>query len=544
MATQRTNPSVVKAIASLNTAQKAQQSGDVLGLDLAIREITLAAKQTAWQQEQKHNKEVTKLRADLFDADNKLKQALAKNAIRGKAEKAYKAGDNVLGDKYMALLSGQQRPDEIQQFDRFQSLENMTEGETQIARQFLDPNYKPSALDELRLAREEGLTDMEGSQRAFQRSTQEMTDEEKNSQLLDSLVSMGYISREEATEILQDMLVPPQRSSTTQEGLAEIDRQLAAGEITAEEASLLKQRIVAGNPPSTGSSRTDANDLLNRLQKYPAFGANRTALDRITALMPKDKGQKVGASLDAMLQGRTFDQIPDDQKGIIASSMGYIALADPPGGDITKRFNFAQNLLKGNIPNLIEKYNKVRGKLGRMTQTKEGIYRFLGQTADPDVAAFQATLERLVSDYVVLRSGATITDREFQRYLSTLPGIGQNAEVNDQMMSAMIESLNVYFSGYFNNALGEQWGAEATKQAMGEVNLAAGRGTQTSAKPGTAENPLVVAPRTLPEGRTLPPDQIQGMIEDAQLNNVSREDMIKALKAQGFDTKAFEEAWK
>lgn len=526
MQSQRTNPSVIKAIASVNQAQKAQQSGDVLGFDLAIREIKLLARQNAWQQEQRHNKEVAKLREDLFESGNKLQQALAKNAIRKKAQDAYEAGDNVLGDKYMALFSGQQRPDELQRFDVFQSLPKGSERDRQTAQQFLDPTYKPSALDTLRLGREEGIIDMPGSQRVFERQNMEMTDEEKNRQMLDALVAEGYITQEEATEILGDILVTPQREagpSATQERLSEIDRQLAAGEITAAEAKTLKQRIVAGNPPSSRESTSDAATLLNRLEKYPAFGANRTALDRLTNLMPKDKGQKVGASLDAMLQGRTFDQIPEDQKAIIASSMGYIALADPPGGDITKRFNFAQNLLKGNIPNLIARYNTVRNKLGRMTQTKEGIYRFLGKTADPDVAAFQATMERLVSDYVVLRSGATITDREFQRYLSTLPQIGQEAAVNDQMMNAMIDSLGTYFKNYFNTALGEQWGAEATKQAMGDVIISTGGQQQQ-------QQITTVTPRTRPE---LPEGFTQERINKmAELMGVTPAEVLRQLREQ------------
>ena len=454
--------SIPEALVSINQMQQAQKSGDNLSFILGLKQLELQAERFEWDKKQDAIANLEKFNTQRSAVEKEMYQRSLDQEIR----KAFDEGD----------------------MDRVRMLQS-------LAGYTLSPGAKPGALESDLgvIGRDPNLTDEQKQAARLERygirDTPKATtpgtlqkDIEFIESLKDKLTPEQY---DDAIEAALGIGTKPTSPSATQEKVALVDQMVADGSITPQRGVELKQRIAAGADPST---KTDSGSLINRLEKYPAFGANRQALDRLTTLAGKDKGQKIGASLDSMLAGRMFQDIPDDQKQIIASTMAYIALADPPGGDITKRFNFAQNLLKGNIPQILEKYNAVKGKLGKLKQVQEGVYRFTGQTTDPDVAVFQAALERLVSDYVVLRSGAQITDREFERYLSTLPSVGNESEVNDAMMNAMVSSLDTYFTQYFNSALGEQWGKIATDVTMGESRTLIPQ-TQTQPQTGNALNP-------------------------------------------------------
>ena len=472
MAEQMREISIPEAIASAVNARKSMERGDQMGYILSLKQLELQAEKFEWD---KRNDLLTQSQ-NAWKQQTAVDTEMRRQELDKEIRAAYESGDVERVRFLQSLQAGSIMPFEPQQ------------------RQATP--VKPEEWDLMRQRFEAGEI------------SQQQWDAFKNKQT-------GVIPAE------------PVEISTFQQKLKDLD---SLG-LPPEEYAIRFQQLLDDfvNKPRDTGSQTDAGNLLNRLEKYPAFGANRIALDRLTSLMPKDKGQKIGASIDAMLQGRSFKDIPQDQKDIIADSMAYIALSEPPGGDITQRFNFAQNLLKDNIPLVLKQYNVVRGKLGRLKQVEEGYFRFTGRTTDPDVARFQAIMERLVSDYVVLRSGAQITDNEFKRYLSTLPSVGNTAEVNDVMMSAMVDSLNSYFTGYFNTTLGDVWGKEATRVVMG------GSGIEFDVVDTDKPSQL----------KQLTPEQAESILQRVIADpETSFDSMREELRRNGYDTTEFDKAIK
>lgn len=279
------------------------------------------------------------------------------------------------------------------------------------------------------------------------------------------------VPREDTREGLRRQINPPEEDTRTDEEKV-FDAFYQAyrdGKITEEQFNKFMEGYMGYRDPSISASKLPESGKIREIvEQYEAFTPNRELIDNLYVMAPKTQGEKLVTSINAMLQGRTYEEMSEEDREKTAKQAARYAIRVKGGGEIEQREKFARLIMRQSLPNVVQKYNKVRGKLGRLTQGAEGVFKFVGgTTSDPDVAIFQATMIELTNAYVALRSGAAVTDREYQRYKDNLPGIDKEEAFNDALLISMIDSLDSYFNSMYKDNMGDTWGQLASDVTMG-----------------------------------------------------------------------------
>ena len=543
-------PTPVQAIAALNQIEQAQKSGSQLDVELGFKALELQFKKASFDQDVKHNNEMSRLRDDIMDKKTKLEKAVKDNVLRRKVEDAMAKGDFVLANRYQAMLSGDQLPDKIQAADYYRAGGFGSQKERTDTRELLGGTR--THLDETMAAGEQGFISPEEAKTGVRRDLTGATDNEKDIELIRALVNDPNFdfNKQDAQEVIQHIFGASsgRAPSATQERLNEIDRQVSNGVLTPEQGNQMKQRIVAGSPDAQSATQEKLAEIDRQLANGQITPAEAARLkQRIVAGNPpsgKDEPASVAiANLPPQAQSAFNNVSVGDTSQTEGANKARLRTAyDADVADGDTNFSQTKNILRGlalertneserkwvvgrdemvlglnRISELLDGYVSNGGDTGLLEGTWEQVLQNLGKTSNPAAAQVITELRAVIQAYRQSISGAAFTESEAKEYERLFPGLSADMTVNKARINGLSNQTKLKQKAFYERYLGK----ESAAWVEGD--------TQAVATP--------------PTPRTLQPNQIQGMIEDARLNNVSLEDMLRALRAQGYDTIEFERIW-
>ena len=461
---------VPKALAAINAAQMAQGNGDAQGFEMAVRELKLMAKEKSIAQQRSHDKEIKGLQDKLVKTQNDLQKKMTENVLKGKIQEALDTGDMPLFDKLMSILTESQRPASIQAYDQYKTdretgaLDNIDDRTD--ARDLLG-GAPQSALERLRSARDQGLIDentaKKGASQMFvePETPVEQTDEEKNVNLLQTLLEGKVISKEQFDRGIAHITNSAQEDGRTnnQKDVEAVEELVKRGVITEAEGKELIMDIY-GDPSSSKDSDDNGTSPSALIQARAVNDPVRRSANNLSVDMTKDARENIDLRVQNIVGNSTWEELDANSRSAVADIYANaVETSKQAGGEIAGREAVAMQTMRRELPSVKEHLNILNDNgitIGKGLQIKEGILRLTGETIDPLVGAAVTQINNLTNAFIALRSGAQVSESEFARYQSMLANIGKNNEFNQAIVDEMIRISDRAVRFYYDKKLDSQ----------------------------------------------------------------------------------------
>ena len=446
------NINLPKALAALNSLQKAQGTGDMEGMRLAFRELKLQADEHKISQNRKHDKEIKSLQDKLFDAKNKLQMKMSENTLKKKIQDALDAGDMPLFNRLMNLYTQSATPSNIQAADHFRSQEYESTEDRADTRDLLGGSGQ-TALEKLKIAREKGhLSEGQFGKGVEQEfiTEPEATDLDKNIALIRKLHEDGILTDSQYQRALEEMT---QKPTGNQKDIEFIKKMVSDGVLTEEEGKELIQDIYDDNGADAGTG-------VNPSAVIQGFAVNdpiRRSENNLSVDMTKDQRENLSRRVYNIIGNTGWEDLEDTQKSAVADIYANaVETSKQAGGEIAGREAVAMQTMRRELPsvkNHLDILHNAGIQIGKELQIRQGILSITGEVTDPKVGAAITQINNLTNAFIALRSGAAVTENEFQRYQSMLSNIGKSNEFNQSIVNEMINISDRAVRFYYDKKL-------------------------------------------------------------------------------------------
>ena len=536
--------SITKAIALATQAQGAKESGDMVKFEQYAREFKLLAKERQLKDEQRHAKEIKALEDQLLNTSNKLQKALSENALKGRIQQALEDEDIPRFNRLLNLYTKSSTPTNIQSLDRYQSEEEngFVNAEDRTTTRNLLGGEAPSPIERLRIARESGtitvpqekagaleefgirdmpeITDTEADIRALKKLNKEriISDEQYQSALnhltnksdaagtnateadiraLKKLKDEGVISDEQYQNGLNHLTNKPgtdtSQMSTNEKDVAalrkfvdEYNRSNPKDPITPEDEKDMIIEIFGGSPSGSDTDPDLDEQAAASIQGLAITDPIRRSSNNVSVGIPKDYVKNLDTRVYNITGGAGWEALANTQKSAVADLYAQaVETGKQAGGEIAQREAVAMQLLRRELPAISKALEDLEGVeigTGKALQLTEGFFRIAGgTTVDPKVSAAVTVINNLTNAFIALRSGAAVTEDEYQRYRNLLGDIGKTRENNiaiiDQLTAISDRAVGAYYDKKLDRSvvdtiLGDTapvpigWTEELIEQAM------------------------------------------------------------------------------
>ena len=200
------------------------------------------------------------------------------------------------------------------------------------------------------------------------------------------------------------------------------------------------------------------------VRKYPPGGAMSNALQAINLSFGPTQAHQLTVLLDNLVGGVAWDNQTEAQKDNVAESMKRQADADPPGGESGVRVLETRKEFLSELPvivNLMRDYEAKHGQgsLGNSLRlTDKGTRIITTRSGDADLEKIRATLQEITSNALLFKSGAAVTEQEFQRQIDVSPNIGVGFDFSLARTEALLEAAERGLTRFYTDSLGDEIG--------------------------------------------------------------------------------------
>ena len=288
----------------------------------------------------------------------------------------------------------------------------------------------------------------------------------------------GGISDTNNNSILANLeLIEKHKDNLTAEGYDQLRKDAAAGkevditkhviepEKIKEDDDIVQIVLDKYDEKPDESLSEDTPDTTTEQPKVRKVSPNRKMLGRMINLVPNTDREVYASTIDRIIQGRSFDELTDEEKNEVARININQIKNNTPGGDIAKRNIQAYNLLLAQLPSILDEAKVLaeQGKLGRLQQGKEGIARWFGGVDEPDVARLRVRINDVLNAFIALRSGAQVTEKERSMYQSIMANIGFGYEGNKAAIDGLLTNVIGSMANTYAEGMGIEWGEHAAR---------------------------------------------------------------------------------
>ena len=224
-----------------------------------------------------------------------------------------------------------------------------------------------------------------------------------------------------------------------------------------------KAEIFGASGPSA-ERKTNAAEFERMVRKYPPGGAMSNALQAINLSFGPTQAHQLTVLLDNLVGGVAWDNQTEAQKDNVAESMKRQADADPPGGESGVRVLETRKEFLSELPvivNLMRDYEAKHGQgsLGNSLRlTDKGTRIITTRSGDADLEKIRATLQEITSNALLFKSGAAVTEQEFQRQIDVSPNIGVGFDFSLARTEALLEAAERGLTRFYTDSLGDEIG--------------------------------------------------------------------------------------
>lgn len=463
-------------VTELMNAHQARQSGDPLAQKTALMRAEQAARKDALNSERLRVEDAIKNQEKVYDLLKQLHEAGQSNFILKAYLGAAKDGNWKLLDMLAPAIKDI-NPDiykhgmSLRAAAKSKYPETMLGGILGVGDSSQEKILATEQEDEIN-----ARTNIERIRRK-QELGQELTAEERavlmNQGLQENPFKQGQ-QGEDPTEAFRRDTTPKQDdTSTTNQKDAQylIDNWEQLGYPSKEAAEKAARELFGG-----ASRQTDFSRVEGILDIYKDDFDNSYLLNKLNNMMSGDSRKAFVSSMHRFLKGRTYaemEQFPREKEAAAKIAIGEI-IENAQGGEIAKRNLLAREILSVHLPEIQKRLDKMEAEgvdLGPLVELMEKGARAVGATIDPAIASIFADIQFLTTEFVALRSGSAVSDRERALYEQIFTRIGAGYKLNRATIDGLMTIVMRGMRNTFHENMGKNWGEYATnlKFDLGEV---------------------------------------------------------------------------
>ena len=230
-----------------------------------------------------------------------------------------------------------------------------------------------------------------------------------------------------------------------------------------------KAEILGASDPAKSATRaTNLAEFERMVRKYPARGAMNKALHAMNLAFGPTQAHQLAVILDNIADGISWQNQTEEGKDNIAGTMKRQIDSDPPGGESGRRVLEARNEFLVQLPAIIELMKEYESKtdengkprkLGNALRLTDAEVRLATtRSKDPDLDKIRTALQDMTSNILLFKSGAAVTEQEFQRQLDISPAYGIGFEFSLARTEGLLESARRGMKRFYTDSIGDEIG--------------------------------------------------------------------------------------
>jgi len=234
-----------------------------------------------------------------------------------------------------------------------------------------------------------------------------------------------------------------------------------------------KLENMLGASASSGRAPSSIENQQTILKRYSNDIATKSALAGLLSILDTDSKRDNLLNLsESWLKGRKYEEMsesPREKEGAARLFMRTL-YNNAAGGEIMKRHMQTLDLLRIHLPELMKEIDAMRDAgidIGRVLKWDEKVQRWIfGDTQSPHARKLQTRITNIVAAFIMLRSGAQVTEQERALYEGIFANLGQGYESNKAAIDGLLLDVENELSTRFVEGFGEEWGDYALSLTM------------------------------------------------------------------------------